>query len=226
MTRYTSCIAGERPINGSCSSISSSGPLTDGSGAVKARSTTLTSSRRSNGLGKYSKAPRSVALTAVIKVFCALITMMRRSGRSFLMRGTRSRPFSSGITTSVMTRSPSPFSTQRHKVAALPVVRTSWPSRANAWLSTVRIARSSSATRIVFPAMSRIVRRRVDGQHDPEDGAARQALELDHAAMLADQLGDQRQAEPGAVGLAGNERVEQMRPQILGNAGTVVLDRD
>ncbi len=36
----------------------------------------------------------------------------------------RSRPFSSGITTSVMTRSPSPSSTHRHKVAALPVLRT------------------------------------------------------------------------------------------------------
>ncbi len=47
------------------------------------------------------------------------MTMMRSSGRSFLMRGIRSSPFSSGITTSVMTRSPSPSDTQRHRVAAL-----------------------------------------------------------------------------------------------------------
>jgi hypothetical protein len=45
---------------------------------------------------------------AVMKVFWALITMMGRSGRSFLMRGSSSNAFSSGITTSVMTRSPSP----------------------------------------------------------------------------------------------------------------------
>jgi hypothetical protein len=60
-----------------------------------------------------------------MKVFCALITMIGRSGRSFLMRGRKSNAFSSGITTSVMTRSPSPWLTQRHSVAALPVDRTS-----------------------------------------------------------------------------------------------------
>ena len=60
-----------------------------------------------------------------MNVFCALITMIGRSGRSFLMRGSRSKAFSSGITTSVMTRSPSPWLTQRHSVAALPVERTS-----------------------------------------------------------------------------------------------------
>ena len=118
-------------------------------GALNARSTTLTSSRRSNGFGRYSNAPRSAALTAVSSVVCALMTMTRRSGRSRLMRGIRSRPFSSGMTTSVMTRSPSPSATHRHKVAAFPVIRTSWPRRASAWFSTMRIARSSSATRIV-----------------------------------------------------------------------------
>ena len=75
-------------------------------------------------MGRYSKAPRCVAFTAVIKVLCALITMTRKSGRTRRMRGIRSRPFSSGMTTSVMTRSPSPSSTQRHSVAALPVQRT------------------------------------------------------------------------------------------------------
>ena len=63
-------------------------PAARSRGALSARSTTLTSSPRSNGLGRYSKAPRSVALTAVSSVFCALITMIRRSGRNFLMRGT------------------------------------------------------------------------------------------------------------------------------------------
>ncbi len=60
-----------------------------------------------------------------MNVFCALMTMIGRSGRALRMRGMRSKAFSSGITTSVMTRSPSPCVTQRHKVAALPVERTS-----------------------------------------------------------------------------------------------------
>ena len=93
--------------------------------ALSARSTTLTSSLRSKGFGRYSNAPRSAALTAVIRVFCALMTMTRSSGRIFLIRGMRSSPFSSGMTTSVITRSPCPSATQRHRVAAFPVVRTS-----------------------------------------------------------------------------------------------------
>ena len=92
-------------------------------GSASARPTRLTSSLRSKGLGRYSKAPFSAADSAVISVFCALMTMMGRSGRSFLMRGMRSKAFSSGITTSVMTTSPSPCDTQRHSVAALPVAR-------------------------------------------------------------------------------------------------------
>ena len=84
-----------------------------------------------------------------MKVFCALITMTGRFGRIFLIRGNRSNAFSSGITTSVMTRSPSPWLTQRHNVAALPVSRTSYPARDSAWLSTVRMAVSSSATRML-----------------------------------------------------------------------------
>ena len=56
-----------------------------------------------------------------MNVFCALITMTGRSGRTRLMRGSRSKAFSSGITTSVMTRSPSPSLTQRQSVAAFEV---------------------------------------------------------------------------------------------------------
>ena len=67
-----------------------------------------------------------------MNVFCALMTMTGSSGRIFLMRGKRSNAFSSGITTSVMTRSPSPWLTQRHSVAAFPVERTSYPARESA----------------------------------------------------------------------------------------------
>ncbi len=60
-----------------------------------------------------------------MNVFCALMMMIGRSGRDFLMRGNRSNALSSGSTTSLMIRSPSPWLTQRHSVAALPVERTS-----------------------------------------------------------------------------------------------------
>ena len=83
-----------------------------------------------------------------MKVFCALMTMIGSSGRSFLMRGSNSNAFSSGITTSVTTRSPSPDCTQRQSVAAVPVVRTSYPARDSACATFARMAESSSTTRI------------------------------------------------------------------------------
>jgi hypothetical protein len=117
-------MAGERPISGS----SSASPSTVAfslrlPGSASARPTMLTIWLKSNGFGRYSKAPFSAADSAVISVFCALMTMMGRSGRSFLMRGMRSNAFSSGMTTSVITTSPSPCATQRQRVAALPVAR-------------------------------------------------------------------------------------------------------
>ena len=60
-----------------------------------------------------------------MNVFCALITITGRSGRAFFTRGSSSNAFSSGMTTSVITRSPSPASIQRQSVVAAPVVRTS-----------------------------------------------------------------------------------------------------
>ena len=60
-----------------------------------------------------------------MNVFCALMMTTGRSGRAFLIRSNRSKAFSSGSTTSVMIRSPSPWLIQRQSVAALPVERTS-----------------------------------------------------------------------------------------------------
>jgi hypothetical protein len=52
------------------------------------------------------------------------MTMVGSCGRSFFSRGNTSKAFSSGMTTSVMTRSPSPSDTHFNKVAAEPVART------------------------------------------------------------------------------------------------------
>ena len=60
-----------------------------------------------------------------MKVFCADITIIGRSGRSFLILGMTSKALPSGIATSVMSTSPSPRLTQFHMVEMLPVGRTS-----------------------------------------------------------------------------------------------------
>src|ERR1044072_3875723 len=168
-----------------------------------------------------------------MNVFCALITMTGSSGPSFLMRGRRSNAFSSGITTSVMTRSPSPWLTQRQSVAAFPVERTSYPARDKAWFRTVLIAESSSATSM-FPAgivssSGSATRQGVvacEHRHqNAENGVTRLRLALDDPAMVADDLGDQCKTEAASGRLGGDEgieQVEQMRHQVGRHAAAVV----
>ena len=50
-------------------------------------------------------------------------------------------------------------------------------------------------------------------------------LAFDDAAVIADDLGDQRKAEARAVGLGGDERIEQVRHQIVRDARAVVAGR-
>jgi hypothetical protein len=40
--------------------------------------------------------------------------------------------------------------------------------------------------------------------------------------MVPDQLGHQRKAEPLAARLGGDERIEEMRPQILRDAAAII----
>ena len=49
---------------------------------------------------------------------------------------------------------------------------------------------------------------------------------LDDAAHVADQLVDQRQAQPLPVALAGNEGIEQHIAEMLRHAGAIVGDDD
>ena len=60
-----------------------------------------------------------------MKVFWALMTIIGRSGRSFLILGITSKALPSGMATSVIRISPSPRLTQFHMVEILPVGRTS-----------------------------------------------------------------------------------------------------
>src|SRR5215468_4377549 len=169
-----------------------------------------------------------------MKVFWALMTMIGRSGRSFLMRGKRSKAFSSGMTTSVIIRSPSPWLTHRHRVAAFPVERTSYPARDSAWFNTVRIAASSSAIKILpagigspsgFSARLGVVTREFGHKHT-KDGSSRLRLAFDDAAVIANDLGGERKTETAATRLRGYERIEEVGHQVLGYARTVVPDAE
>src|SRR5690349_18365298 len=165
-----------------------------------------------------------------MNVFCALITTIGRSGRSFLMRGSRSKAFSSGITTSVMTRSPSPWLTQRQSVAALLVKRTSYPARDSAWFKTVRIAASSSATRMLPAGISVLsgsaarlgaVTRELGHQY-AKGCPSRLRFTFDDPAMIADDLRHQCKTEAAAGRLGGDEGIEQVRQEVVWHAGAVV----
>src|ERR1700674_331283 len=136
-----------------------------------------------------------------MNVFCALMITIGRSARAFLIRGNRSKALSSGSTTSVMTRSPSPWLIQRHSVAAFPVERTSYPARDSAWLSTVRIAASSSATRMLPAGIESLLDplggsrpgavTSEHGHQHTEDRVRWLRPTLDDPAVIADDLGDQ-----------------------------------
>ena len=92
-----------------------------------------------------------------MKVFWALMMMTGSSGRLRRNLGRYSNASPSGIITSVTTRSPSPAETQRHSVARLEVTLTSKPARLSAWLTTVRMAASSSAMK-ASPLLMRFLR--------------------------------------------------------------------
>src|SRR5690606_9620504 len=103
--------------------------------------------------------------------------------------------------------------------------------RESAWLSTMRMAASSSARRMVCPAMwSVLVFGRLgvgalgNRQKDTKTGAARLAVAIDDAAMVAHDLGDEGKTQAGARELGGDERVEKERQDISGDAGPVILD--
>jgi hypothetical protein len=61
-------------------------------------------------------------------------------------------------------------------------------------------------------------------QQHPEDGPPRLGVEVQQPAVGRHQLGDQRQAQARAIGLGGDERLEQVLAQVGRDAGAVVDD--
>ena len=168
------------------------------------------SSCRSNGFGRYSKAPRSVAFTAVSSVFCALMTMTRRSGRSLRMRGMRSSPFSSGIThvgddeIALAVLDPAPERRRVAGAAHLVAERGPAPGSARCGSSGRRRRPGWSSPCSWFVLLARRHR-----QHARGIWCGRGSLSTSiEPAVIADDLGHQRQAE-AAAGRAWRSRTDR-----------------
>src|ERR1700689_2014298 len=76
-----------------------------------------------------------------------------------------------------------------------------------------------------FSARLGVVTRELGHEH-AKDRPPRLRLAFDDAAVIADDLGGKRETQPGAGGLGGHERIEEMRHQVLGHARAVVLDAE
>src|SRR5439155_1312291 len=81
---------------------------------------------------------------------------------------------------------------------------TSWPACFSMIASNSRMLRSSSTTRTRVSGMAIRQRHR---EHGPEAG---RAADVHVAAVLLDEPVDEREAEPGAPGLGGEERLEDV----------------
>src|SRR5262245_2753706 len=94
------------------------------------------------------------------------------------------------------------------------------PPWRNARSSTQRIEASSSTSQTLrgFSEMD------MEGQQDRELGQSGTALEFDQAVVTADEVLRDSETEPGAIGTAGHERIEQGFAQVVGHARTVVFE--
>src|SRR5882724_5549161 len=63
-------------------------------------------------------------------------------------------------------------------------------------------------------------------QQHAEGGFSWLGFAFDDAAVIADDLGHQRQTQSAARRLGRDERVEQVRQQVLRDTGTVILDAE
>src|ERR1022692_951212 len=96
------------------------------------------------------------------------------------------------------------------------------------------MAASSSATKMLPVGISSSlgsgarlgVVTQVHGHEHTKDRTSWLRLAFDDAAVIADDLGDKREAQSRPGRLGGHERVEQMREQIVRDARAVVLDAE
>src|SRR4029450_10752205 len=163
---------------------------------------------------------------ALAIVFWAVITMKSVSTPSRRARESTSRPETSGMRMSISARSKVRARRAASASTPLDTVTTVCPCCAHARSSTQRIDSSSSATRMVpGRSGSGVDMVLAHGKRDAEArAAARARLVRDDAAVLGDDTVADRQPEPGAARLGGEEGGEQVALRMLGDARPVVRD--
>src|SRR6187549_1250240 len=101
------------------------------------------------------------------------------------------------------------------------------PSRASAFSNTQRIERSSSIIQTGFipeTQPSSYVYPFANRQQYREARAARHAVELDQAVVLAHEALRERQPQAGSALAAAHQRIEDAVGELRGHARAVVLD--
>src|SRR5712671_5084879 len=135
---------------------------------------------------------------------------------SFTLRRTSSPSPPFPMRRSVITTSKSPPATARCAEATFSACSTAYPSAVRRMSSIVRMLSLSSTTRsraidVTLPRACRAHRFFAFGQgerHRERAAPARLAAHRDAAAVAFDDPVDDGEAQPGAVGLGGEERVE------------------
>src|SRR4029453_3163230 len=159
-------------------------------------------------------------------VFCAVMTMKSVSTPSWRARERTSRPERSGMRMSIRARSKLRACRASSASGPLATVTTVCPCCAHARSSTQRIDSSSSATRMVSGRSgSGAGMVLAHGKWAADARApARARMVGDDAAVLGDDTVADRQPEPGAARLGGEEGGEQVALRMLGDARPVVRD--
>ena len=204
-------------------------------GALSARSTTLTSSRRSNGFGRYSNAPRSVALTAVSSVLLrahdddAQIRAQLLDARDQIETVLVRHDHVGDDEIALAVGDPPP---QGRRVAGHPDIMAEPGQRLVQHHADRAVVVGHQNRRAHHPPPSCTLPAAItpDGatigrntRNTVRRGWLSNSID---AAVVADHLGDQCKTQASSVALGRDKRIEQMRLEIVGDAGAVIGDRD
>src|SRR6185295_9631147 len=123
-------------------------------------------------------------------------------------------PSMPGSLTSMKTRSGWPVRAASMPFSPVAAARNSWPMLSTSLRKTQTMESSSSTTSTL--AMREL---------DPERGSAGRRVVPDRAAVILDDALRQRQAQPDAVLLGGDEGLEHLRAQLRGDARAAIGHR-
>src|SRR5262249_47519278 len=154
----------------------------------------------------------------------AVSTITSTSGLRALAARRTSRPVSPGIFRSVRTRSRPPACSRSRAPRPSEATTTRYPARVSVRSRLSRSPGSSSATSSVAASgMDCPLAGEPDGEGHPAPGVVAPA---DLAAVLLDDLRGDGQPEPRALGLGGEEGLEESLRDLVGDAASAVRHVD